>query len=183
MEACRQGLGDLHDVRHFRPGDSFEIGQAVIHTLPTPHDGADGVCFIIEHRGKRLGILTDLGFVFPELEEALPGLDGAYLESNYDPQMLRDGPYPPALQARIRGDGGHLSNNEAACLLRDFSDGRLQWAALAHISQHNNTPELALTTAGRTLSARSDAQHHTSTRRPLGLYVANRYGPSEIFHI
>jgi phosphoribosyl 1,2-cyclic phosphodiesterase len=171
MQACAGRLGDLHDVRTFRPGDSFQIGEAVVHTFPTPHDGVDGVCFVIEHQGKRLGILTDLGFVFPELEEILPGLDGAFLESNYDPRMLRDGPYPAALQARIRGDGGHLSNEEAACLLRDFSDGRLKWAALAHLSQHNNTPELAL----------AAARH--AVRRGLTLHVASRFGPSEVFQV
>lgn len=149
--AARPVLGAVDDVRCFHAGASFEIGQAVIHTLPTPHDGADGVCYVIEHAGRRLGVLTDLGFVFPELEELLPTLDAVYLESNYDPDMLEFGPYPPHLKQRIRGDGGHISNAQAADLLAEFTDGRLQWAALSHLSQTNNSPHLAMDQARRRL--------------------------------
>ncbi len=147
LAACRGSLGTLDDVHTFAAGDVLEIGEAIVHTFHTPHDGADGVCFVIEHRGKKLGILTDLGFVFPELEDLLPELDAIYLESNYDPVMLANGPYPPHLQARIHGDGGHLANAEAAHLLNDFTDGRLQWATLSHLSERNNTPKAALQTA------------------------------------
>ena len=171
LAACAYALGKVHDVRPFAAGDSFAIGEAVVHTLSTPHDGADGVCFVIEHDGRRLGVLTDLGFVFPELEALLPTLDAAYLESNYDPDMLARGPYPPFLQARIRGDGGHLANAEAATLLEHFTDGRLAWAALAHLSEQNNTPELALATARATV------------RPALPLHVARRTGVSEIWTV
>ena len=81
--------------------------------------------------------------------------------------MLHNGPYPPHLQQRIEGDGGHLSNAQAAGLLRDCTDGRLQWAALAHLSQINNTPELALRTARRIIG------------RPMRLHVASRYEVSD----
>lgn len=169
--ACRRYLGPVAEPHVFRAGASFDIGEARIHTFPTPHDGVDGACFVIEHAGRRLGVLTDLGFVFPELEELMGGLDGVYLESNYDPDMLRNGPYPIFLQRRIRGDGGHLANAEAATLLRDFSNGRLQWAALAHLSEHNNTPELALQTARGILG------------RPLPLHVASRYEASALLEL
>lgn len=168
--ACRRRLGTIHDVRPFHAGESIQIGEALIHTVGTPHDGADGVCFVIEHKGKRLGILTDLGFVFPELEEILPELDAVYLESNYEPRMLRDGPYPADLKARILGDGGHLANGEAAALLRDFTDGRLKWAALAHLSEHNNTPQLALATA-------------RTARKTLTVHVASRFSASRVFEM
>lgn len=168
LRACKAMIAPVEDVRSFKAGQTLEIGEAIVHTIPTPHDGADGVCFVVEHDRRRLGVLTDLGFVFPELEELLPTLDAVYLESNYDPRMLANGPYPPHLQARIRGDSGHLANAQAAELLRDFSDGRLQWAALAHLSQTNNTPELALKTARRVLG-----------RRALDLHVASRYDATD----
>ncbi|MFW6145754.1 MAG: MBL fold metallo-hydrolase [Planctomycetota bacterium] len=171
LSACKHVLGKVHDVRPFAAGDTLEIGDAVVHTLATPHDGVDGVCFVIEHDGRRLGVLTDLGFVFPELEQLLPTLDAAYLESNYDPAMLARGPYPPYLQARIRGDGGHLANAEAATLVEQFTDGRLAWAALAHLSEQNNTPEVALATARATV------------RPDLPLHVARRTGASEIWSV
>jgi len=170
-KACRGKLGRLDNVCLFDPGETFEIGEAVIHTIRTPHDGADGVCFIIAHAGRRLGVFTDLGFVFGALTEAVADVDAMYLESNYDPQMLQVGPYPPHLQARIRGDGGHLANAEAAELLRDFGADRLQWAALAHLSEQNNTPTAALTTARRAL------------RRPMALHVAHRHAVSQLFRV
>ncbi len=169
--ACRGTLGRVDDVRLFDPGETFEIGEAVIHTISTPHDGAEGVCFIICHAGRRLGVFTDLGFVFGKLAEAVADVDAMYLESNYDPEMLQAGPYPPHLQARIRGDGGHLANAEAAALLRDFGTGRVQWAALAHLSEQNNTPAAALHTARRVL------------RRPMQLHVARRTGVSQVFRV
>lgn len=169
LAACRTQLEPVDDVRTFDSGGVIEIGEAAIHTIATPHDGVDGVCFIIEHRGKRLGILTDLGFVFPELEELLGELDAVYLESNYDPHMLAHGPYPMMLQDRIRGGGGHLANAEAACLLRDFTDGRLRWAALAHLSEQNNTPQIALQTARQIVP------------RDMTVHVASRSRVSEMF--
>ena len=147
--ACKSVIGEVDEVRQFAPGETLSIGEATVHTIPTPHDGVDGVCFVVEHANSRLGVLTDLGFVFPELEELLPTLDAVYLESNYDPDLLANGPYPWHLKARITGDGGHLSNDEAATLLRDFTDGRLQWAALAHLSEQNNRPDVAYRTARR----------------------------------
>ncbi len=169
VRACGGEMGSVHDVRPFEAGATLEIGELLVHTLPTPHDGADGVCFVLEHRGLRLGVLTDLGFVFPELEELLPTLDAVYLESNYDPDMLRTGPYPPHLKRRIVGDGGHISNQQAAELLRDFTDGRLRWAALSHLSQTNNDPRLAHATARAILGER------------LALHVASRYDVSPVF--
>jgi len=120
-----------------------------IRTLTTPHDAAEGVAFVVEHAGKRLGILTDLGHVFSDLWDILPTLDALYLESNYDPEMLARGPYPPVLQQRIRGAGGHLSNDEAAQLLSRAAGRRLQWVALAHLSGENNHPDLAADTHRR----------------------------------
>ncbi len=137
-------LGDLSDVRYFRSGSSLSFGPVTVHTLRTPHDAADAVAFVVEYEQKRLGILTDLGHPFVGLANLLDDLDAAYLESNYDPGMLETGPYPPHLQARIRGVGGHLSNEESAELVCGCRSGRLKWVALAHLSESNNDPELAL---------------------------------------
>lgn len=163
-------LGPLHHVRYFRAGQRLYFDGAVVHTIPTPHDAADGVVFVVEHGGKRLGILTDLGHPFDALGELLPTLDAVYIESNYDPEMLAAGPYPAQLQARIRGRGGHLSNLEAAELLR--SAGRkLKWAALAHLSEQNNDPQLALDT------------HRRRVGRRLHLHLASRHEVSEVMEL
>lgn len=139
-------LGRVTDARHFAPGEVLQFGDVAVETIPTPHDGIDGVGFVIHHEGRQLGVLTDLGHPFRELGPLLSRLDAVYLESNYDPDMLETGPYPPELKARIRGAGGHLSNVEAAQLLAEYGGKKLRWVALSHLSEHNNVPALALDT-------------------------------------
>lgn len=156
-------VGKLYDVRSFQPGDALDFGRVTVYTLSTPHDAAESVAFIVACEGKRLGILTDLGHPFAALGSALAELDAVYLESNYDPVMLAEGSYPPELQARIRGDGGHLSNDEAAALLKRCRRHRPQWVALAHLSEENNHPELALQT------------HRVALGADYPLLVASRY--------
>src|SRR5690606_35401006 len=126
---CR--LGKMGEIRFFRAGETVELDSLRIETVPTPHDGVDGVGVVVDDGARRLGILTDLGHVFPGLAEVVASLDAVFLESNYDPQMLDEGAYPLFLKERIRGSGGHLSNQEAAVLLRDAAQGRLRWACLA----------------------------------------------------
>lgn len=150
--AVRCDLGRFEGVNYFASGQSFRVKDVVVHTIPTPHDTADGVGFVVEHGGNRLGILTDLGHPFAGLRDLLASLDGVYLESNYDPGMLDSGPYPWPLKERIRGPRGHISNQESADLLRTVN-GRLQWAALSHLSGENNSPALAMETHRRTLGS------------------------------
>lgn len=168
---ARRPLGKMKDVRHFRSSDKLRFGSVLVHAIPTPHDGADGSIFIIEADGRRLGIMTDLGHVFKDLIALVASLDAVFLESNYDPDMLAHGPYPAYLKQRIKGPRGHISNNESAeILLRAASDRRLQWACLAHLSEQNNHPDVALRT-------------HRSVHGDFPLYVADRYKASELFSI
>ncbi len=144
----RCNLGTLGEVEQFTPGQAISLGGVTVETVPTPHDGVDGCGFVIDDGDKRLGILTDLGHVFDGLADVLASLDGLLIESNYDESMLRHGHYPAFLKRRIAGAGGHISNTEAAQLIRAARDGgKLQWACLGHLSQDNNTPDLALATA------------------------------------
>jgi phosphoribosyl 1,2-cyclic phosphodiesterase len=91
-------------------------------------------------------LLTDLGHVFSGLQKIIGTLDAVLIESNYDNQMLRHGPYPQHLKNRIAGKGGHISNEDAAALLDDCDARRLQWVCLGHLSAHNNSPEVAIAT-------------------------------------
>ncbi len=166
----RYQIGKVSDVRHFDGGESLTFGPVTVHTYPTPHDAADGVVFVVECRQKRLGIFTDLGHPFDALPGLLENVDAAYLESNYDPEMLEDGPYPPHLKARIRGSGGHLSNQESAQLVRRCGRHH-RWIALAHLSEQNNHPELALQT------------HRAITGGDRRLTVAGRYGVSPLLRV
>jgi len=159
------GLGALSDVRHFRPGERLAFGEVAVETFRTPHDGVDGAAFIVEARGRRLGVMTDLGHVFEELRAAVRSVHGLLVESNYDPHMLQFGPYPAFLKSRIRGDGGHLSNEESAALLAE--EGReLQWVCVGHLSEDNNRPELA------------HEAHHAALGGRVPVSVAGRYEPT-----
>ncbi len=168
---AKYSLGRLHDLRHFQAGRVLQFGGIRVETIPTPHDGADGVAFVVDDGRRRLGILTDLGHVFRDLETVIRSLDAVFLESNYDPRMLAEGPYPPFLKRRIRGPGGHLSNLEAAELLRASAAERMQWACLAHLSEQNNRPELALKTHRDVLAGR------------FPMHVASRYEATEVLEL
>ena len=133
VAAGKERLGKLTDVRHFVAGRPIEIGDVRIETIPTPHDAVDGVAIVVDDGKTRVGVMTDLGYVFSGLREAVASLDAVVLESNHDADMLAVGPYPESLKRRIRGQGGHLSNSEAADVLAAGKD-RLQWACLAHLS-------------------------------------------------
>ena len=154
-------LGKLSDVRYFSSGDTLTFGRMIVHTIPTAHDAADGVAFVVDCAGRRLGILTDLGHPFAGLQKLLESLDAAYLESNYDPKMLQTGNYPPHLKRRIKGPGGHLSNHEAAALLGACRRNRPKWIAVAHLSEENNDPVLAVA-AQRDVVGRDYPVHHAS---------------------
>lgn len=166
--AAAYALGKIHDQRYFSAGDTLEFGDVRVHTRRTPHDAADGVVFVVEHDGRRLAILTDLGHPFHGLCDLVSWVDGAYLESNYDPEMLARGPYPRELQDRIRGRGGHLSNFEAAAIVRDTGLFRPKWVALAHLSAENNRAELAL------------QAHREAVGYDYPFYVAGRDGTSPL---
>ena len=131
----------------------------------------DCVVFVVDDGKHRLGILTDLGHVFNGLEAVIGSLDAVLLESNYDPDMLANCSRPEWLKERIAGPGGHISNFEAAELLRASASKRMKWACLGHLSQDNNTPKLALATHRKILGKR------------LPLHVATRYEVSGVMEV
>ena len=143
---ARQRLGRIDHLRHYAAGTVLQFGTVSVQTICTPHDGDDPVAFVVDDGRHRLGILTDLGHVFRQLTDVIPTLDAVLLESNYDPDMLAEGFYPEPLKRRIQGQGGHLSNVEAAELLRDSMGKKLKWVCLGHLSGENNNPEIAADT-------------------------------------
>jgi len=163
----KMAIGTIGDLRAFEAGDTLTIDDLTIETIPTPHDGVDGVAFVVSDGRSRLGVLTDLGHVFDGLSIIVATLDGVIIESNYDPEMLTRGPYPVWLQDRIRGPRGHLSNDEAATLLETSAGGLLKWACLAHLSENNNHPDIAIQT------------HRALFGSRIPLFVANRYSATD----
>jgi phosphoribosyl 1,2-cyclic phosphodiesterase len=168
---ARLALGQLGEVRPFRAGDTLKLPGLSVQTIPTPHDGADGSAFVLDDGRRRLGILTDLGHPFAGLGEIIATLDAVVLESNYDPAMLDCGPYPEFLKRRIAGLGGHLSNDESAGLVKAWASPRLQWACLAHLSEQNNDPSLAV------------AAYRRAVGKALALVVASRYRAGDVLEV
>ncbi len=127
----------------FAPGDVLEIAGMGIRTFHTSHDVVDPVGFRFECGGDALGYCTDTGVLTPEATEALCGCRILALESNHDVRMLKEGPYPGYLKARILGSGGHLSNDQAAEALPQLLCDGTETVVAMHLSEKNNLPSIA----------------------------------------
>lgn len=121
----------------------FAIGDIEVRPFPVPHDAREPAQFVFSDGASCLGVLTDVGDTTPHIAHMLSGLQALVLECNHDRAMLAGGPYPPSLKDRIGGRLGHLDNETAASLVRDVDCSRLQHVVAAHLSQKNNTPDLA----------------------------------------
>ena len=119
-------------------------GHIRVRWFEVPHDATQTAGYLIDLAGHRLAVMTDIGAMTQEALQAAREAETVVLESNYDPQMLREGRYPPELQERIRSGHGHLSNGECAEAIRAFLHPGLRQVFLCHLSENNNTPDLAL---------------------------------------
>jgi phosphoribosyl 1,2-cyclic phosphodiesterase len=122
---------------------SFFIKDIHFKPFRLSHDANPTVGYCISAAGKELAICTDLGITTQEVEENLMGANFVILESNHDLDMLMKGPYPWELKERIASRVGHLSNHETGRLLKNILTGRLQKIVLAHLSEENNSHDLA----------------------------------------
>ncbi len=145
-QGCRQKIGAIapENVRLIKAGSVFNMGSLELTAFPLLHDGREPVNVVVDSGRARLAVLTDTGVVNGETVDMLATCDGLVLEANHDPDMLAKGPYPHFLKRRIRSEVGHLSNQQAAEVARLlFNRGRLKQLQLGHLSEVNNTPELA----------------------------------------
>lgn len=150
-----RGLRDVPaKYRHaLTPGSSVAVGAFAVESVSIPHDANEplAVALTATASGARIGIAHDLGAVPPKLEALFARCDALCLEANHDVQMLRTGPYPPSLQARISGGRGHLNNEETAALAVRLAHRGLRALTLLHLSESNNTPALAAATVNAAL--------------------------------
>ncbi len=150
-ELCRKWSGLEARFRVFEPGQRFAVGGLEVGTFATSHDCACPVGYWATDGTRKLVLCTDTGVVTPEAREGVRGADTLIGEFNYDPEMLRTGPYPFHLQERIRGNWGHLSNEMGGRLAAWAGAQGTRRVVLAHLSQENNRPGLALEAARRAL--------------------------------
>ncbi|MCM1291427.1 MAG: MBL fold metallo-hydrolase [Prevotella sp.] len=121
----------------------FSVLDFRITAFEVPHDGSDNVGFSIEYCDKRFVLATDLGAVTERADFYMSQANYLVIEANYDLQMLIHGRYPEHLKARIRTDHGHMDNTDTATFLKKIAGRGLTHIFLCHLSQDNNTPDLA----------------------------------------
>ena len=146
----------LERREHFHAGRKFMIGDITVTPFTIPHDAADPCGFTFRAEGVKIGIATDLGYLPFSVKDQLRGCDGLMIESNHDLEMLRNGPYPWMVKQRVMSRVGHLSNAALAEFFEKDYDGSASFLVLAHLSEHNNHPELARETAWKALGIRQN---------------------------
>jgi phosphoribosyl 1,2-cyclic phosphodiesterase len=134
-----------------RDGEPFAVGDLELTPYTVPHDAREPVQYVANDGRNKLGVLTDAGQPTPHLVAMLGGCDALVLECNHDRRMLANSTYPPSLRNRIGGAYGHLSNDASAEILAALDKSRLKLVVGAHLSQQNNTPQLALAALHRVL--------------------------------
>ncbi len=144
---CKEKLGELpYPPVHFEVGDTIRINDLTVKTFTSSHDAIDSCNFVIFHQDypdKQLAIATDLGYSPQILINNLREATTIILESNHDVKMLLEGPYDWHLKQRIKSNVGHLSNEQAVGVISQIISDKLEHLFLAHLSEINNSPDLA----------------------------------------
>jgi len=135
-------------------GGTLRCGEVEVNSFEIPHDAVDPHGYVLKCNGSKCAYITDTGFVTDAVRQAAEDADTLILEANHDVEMLKNGIYPPHLKQRILSTRGHLSNESAGYLLANLP--RIpENIILAHLSQENNLPRLALDTVRNILSEAS----------------------------
>lgn len=129
----------------FVDGD-FQIGDINVRVIKTSHDASDSNGYIVEEENNSVVYMTDTGFINQKYFEVLKNRSVYIMESNHDVEMLLKGRYPYQLRRRVLSDRGHLSNIDSANYLARFIGEETKQIILAHLSEENNTKELAINT-------------------------------------
>ena len=166
-------LKGLFQRSEFETGDTIAFQDLEVRSFRVSHDTSDPVGYVLDTGRVRLGYCTDTGKVSHLMRQRLQNCHGLILEFNHDLQMLAQGPYPLALQQRVKSNQGHLANPDAAALLRDLLHNGLSQVVLAHLSEVNNRPELAMQ------QARSVVAPDSGT----GIVLAEQYHPTGLFSL
>jgi phosphoribosyl 1,2-cyclic phosphodiesterase len=128
-------LFGMEEVKTFHDMDIASFGVS--------HDAAEPMFYTFHHEGKKVALVTDLGYVSERIKKTVEGADAYIFEANHDVEMLRMGRYPWNVKRRILGDSGHVSNEDCGLALTDIIDNNTKRIYLAHLSQDNNMKDLA----------------------------------------
>lgn len=173
---CNNGFlcSDENLIQEIKDDETIKLGGMEISAFSKSHDASEPVSFNIRN-GKQISIITDIGHACKNVCEAVEDSDFLIIESNHDLEMLENGPYPYFLKSRIRGINGHLSNLHSGLCVLEHGTKKLKNVMLAHLSQVNNTPELAFETFHNLMRERQDLKPK--------IIVSERENPSQLFRI
>jgi phosphoribosyl 1,2-cyclic phosphodiesterase len=137
----------IEKLEVFSAGRSFQVADITVTPFTVPHDAADPVGFTFRAEGTKIAIATDLGYMPASVCDHLRRCDVLIVEANHDLEMLRAGSYPWSVKQRVMSRVGHLSNESLAQFFAKHYDGGASYIVLAHISEQNNHPQIALRAA------------------------------------
>lgn len=157
-------------IRPLQSSEPVRIGELCVTAFPKQHDASDPHSFLVTYGDTRVGVFTDIGVACENVVHHFRQCHAAFLEANYDEDLLEHGRYPYFLKQRIRGGQGHLSNQQALDLFRTHRPSYMSHVLLSHLSKDNNNPQVAMDL----FSA------HTGNTRVV---VASRYQETEVFEI
>jgi phosphoribosyl 1,2-cyclic phosphodiesterase len=164
-------LYSVQDVsRNFKAYEPVSVGSLTITAFPKLHDASDPYSFVISCNKIKVGVFTDIGIPCEHVINHFKQCDAAFLEANYDDEMLDKGNYPFHLKRRIKGEQGHLSNRQALDLFRRHRSESLSHLILSHLSKNNNCPKLV-------------EEMFTQNSEGVKMIVASRYEESAVYHI
>lgn len=132
----------------------FKVDDFEITAFETSHDGTDNMGFSITAAGTTFVVVTDTGIITERADYYMRQANNLMIESNYDLDMLIHGHYPEYLKARIRSNTGHLDNADCAAYLAQICSPSLRNIFLCHLSEDNNTPDIAISAARNAIAAR-----------------------------
>ena len=154
------------------------VGDFHITPFEVPHDGTDNVGYSIRCGGINFCFITDIGHITDTVKRYVANTHYLILEANYDEQMLAEGPYPPMLQARIKGGNGHLSNRGAGEFLANHYPPFVKQIWLCHLSKENNKPYLAYHTVADALKSIGK-----EVDKDVRLMALPRTSPTQVYEI
>ncbi len=175
--ACKH-LGKVPKLKFFECGTSFFINELQIAPFSISHDARDPAGLTLSFGEKKIGIATDLGHVTALVKEHLKNCHALYIESNHDPEMLKNGSYPWFLKQRVKSRTGHLSNMDTRALLAEILDSNpdqcldpawkpnLAHVILAHLSEDNNCPKKAACEVAKGINGSGVCLHVAGPDRP-----------------
>ena len=138
---------DYLENYHIINEEEIKIKDILVEVIKTSHDTEDSVGYIINNKdNKSIVYITDTGYINRKYFDILKNRDIYIMESNHDVEMLNNSSYPFATRQRILSDKGHLSNYDSAKYLSTFIGDKTKYILLAHLSEENNTKELAYVT-------------------------------------